>query len=109
MALEGIVQVIVFPDKVTVWVLTLTYNENGVLVDPTSVKVSITDPDDTVKVDEAAMTKYNGNTGIYEYFYHKGESADPMDEGQWRGEVITIDGTSPNDVVSSQNFAFEVK
>lgn len=109
MALEGIVQIIVFPDKATVWILALIYNENDALVDPTAAKVSIIDPDDTVKVDEAAMTQYETTTGIYEYFYHKGESADPMDKGQWRGEVLVIDGTGEAAVISPTKFAFEVK
>jgi len=109
MALEGIVQVIVFPDKATVWVLALVYDENKALVDPTAAKVSIISPDDEVIVDEEAMTQYESTTGIYEYFYHKGETADPMAEGQWRGEILVIDGSGADAIISPQSFAFSVK
>jgi len=109
MALEGIIQVIVFPDKATVWVLALVYDENKALIDPTAIKIYITDPDGTPKVDGEAMTQYDSTTGIYEYFYHQGVASDPMDEGQWRGEIVTIDGTGVTAVISSQKFAFEVK
>lgn len=109
MALEGIVQVIVFPDKASVWVLALIYDEDNALVDPTAVKVSITDPDDTLKVDEAAMTQYESTTGIYEYFYHTGTTSDPMDKGQWKGEILVIDGSGETAVISPQAFAFSVE
>jgi len=109
MALEGIVEVIVFPDKATVWVLALVYDEDKALVDPTAIKISITDPDGTVKVDGEAMTQYESTEGIYEYFHHQGVDADPMDEGQWRGEVLVIDGTGATAVISSKPFAFSVK
>lgn len=109
MALEGIVQTIVFPDKASVWILALTYDESGVLVSPTNVKVSVTDPDGTLKVDEQIMTLYDSNTGIYEYFYHKGASSDVMASGQWTGEILVIDGTGATAVISSQNFAFSVE
>lgn len=109
MSLEGIAQVIVFPDKATVWILALIYDEDDALVDPTAVKVTIIDPDGTTKVDEGTMTKYDSTTGIYEYFYHKGEDSDPMAEGQWRGEILAIDGSGATAVISPQNFGFEVK
>jgi len=109
MALEGIVQVIVFPDKATVWILALVYDEDNKLVDPTAIKVSIIDPDNEVIIDEEAMTQYDSNTGIYEYFYHTGVDSDPMDKGQWRGEILVIDGTGITAVISPQKFAFEVK
>jgi hypothetical protein len=109
MALEGIIQAIVFPDKATIWVLALIYDENKALVDPTAVKISIIDPDDVTQVNEVSMTKYEDTTGIYEYFYHKGTAAAPMDTGQWRGEIITIDGVGESAVISPQSFAFEVR
>ena len=109
MALEGIVPIIVFPDKATVWILALVYDENKALVDPTAIKVSITDPDDAVVVPEEAMTKYESTEGIYEYFYHAGVETDPMDKGQWKGEVLVIDGDDETAVISPINFAFSVK
>lgn len=109
MALEGIVQIIVFPDKATVWVLALIYDEDNKLVDPTAIKVSIINPDDEVIIDEEAMTQYESTEGIYEYFYHQGVDADPMDTGQWKGEILVIDGTGGTAVISPKSFAFSVK
>jgi len=175
MALEGIVQVIVFPDKATVWVLALVYDEDGELADPTAVELELLDQDGVVKagylsvtdsstftaglvvtgatsgakglviskpdgttlelqqiigvwqsgevitdtgagtstttstIASVPMTQYETTTGIYEYFYHTGASADPMDAGQWRGEIVTIDGSGATAVISSSKFAFEVK
>lgn len=109
MALEGIVPIIIFPDKATIWILALIYDEDKALADPTAVKVSITDPDGTLKVDGGSMTQYNSETGIYEYFYHKGESADPLDSGQWHGEILAIDGTGENAIISPKSFGFQVK
>ena len=109
MALEGIVPIIVFPDKATVWILALVYNADKALVDPTTIKVSITDPSGEMIVDEETMTQYESTTGIYEYFYHAGTETDPMDQGQWKGEVLVIDGTEETAVISPINFAFSVK
>jgi len=109
MALAGVVEVIVFPDKATVWILALVYDENKALVDPTAAKVSITDPSGTVQVDKGSMSQYESTTGIYEYFYHKGVDSDPMDSGQWKGEVLVIDGTGAEAVISPKNFSFKVK
>ncbi|HUS04141.1 MAG TPA: hypothetical protein VMY79_01220 [Dehalococcoidia bacterium] len=109
MALEGIVPIIVFPDKATVWVLALVYDEDKKLVDPTAIKVSITDPSGEVIIVEEAMTKYESTEGIYEYFYHAGVESEPMDKGQWKGEVLVIDGTEETAVISPINFAFSVK
>ena len=108
MALDGIVEVIVFPDKATVWILALIYDEDNALVDPTAIKVTVTDPDGTTQADEETMTQYESTTGIYEYFYHQGEGEDPMDEGQWKGEVVVTDGTGATAVISVKKFAFEV-
>jgi len=109
MALEGIVQCIVFPDKATVWVLALIYDEDNALADPTAVKVSITDPDGETQVDEASMTQYETTTGIYEYYYHKGVASTAMAAGEWRGEVSTIDGSGETAVISVQPFSFKVR
>jgi len=49
----------------------------------------------------------NGSfTGIYEYYYHT--TADSV-KGWWRGEVVTIDGSAPNDKTSIQTCGFRVK
>lgn len=106
--LEGLIEVHVFPNKATAWILAFIYNENGALADPTAVKVTVIDPAGTTKLDKGAMTKYESTTGIYEYFYHKGEASAVMDSGEWRGEILTIDGSGVDAVVSSKPFAFTV-
>jgi len=108
MALEGIVEVKVFNDKASVWILALVYDADGALIDPTAAKVSIIDPDGTTQVDEASMTQYDSTTGIYEYFYHKGEDSDPMDEGEWRGELLIIDGSGATAIITVKKFSFTV-
>lgn len=110
MALEGVIKAIVFPDKASVWIIALIYDEDKALADPTSVKVSLSDPDGgTLILDKVSMTKYEATVGIYEYFYHKGDTSAAMALGQWTGEIMTIDGSGATAVVSVQPFSFEVK
>lgn len=108
MALEGLVQITVFPDKATVWILAFIYDENGSLANSTAVKINISDPDNTLVVDEEEMTNYEGTTGVYEYYYHEGDSADPMDAGEWTGEILAIDGSGDEAKISPKSFAFTV-
>lgn len=109
MALEGVQTITIFKDRATVWILALVYDADGDLTDPTAVKISIIDPDGTTQVDEASMTQYDSNTGIYEYYYHKGASEDAMTEGQWRIEGDVTDGTGDDTITSPFNSSFEVE
>jgi len=52
----------------------------------------------------ADMTQQDSTTGVYEYYYHKGTGLDPMDDGEWRGEVVEVDGSGVNAVTSVGNF-----
>ena len=108
MALEGIKVITSFPDRATVWILALIYNADGDLVDPTSIKISIYDPDGTLKVDAASMTQYAATTGIYEYKYHMDATADAMAKGKWRILGDVIDGTGATAVISPFHSGFEV-
>jgi len=109
MALEGIVVITKFKDRATVWILVEVYNAAGNLTNPTSVEISIIDPDGTTQVDAGSMTQYNSNTGIYEYLYHKGTTTAAMDTGIWRIEVDVIDGTGASAVISPFNSSFSVE
>lgn len=111
MALEKVVVITKFIDVATVWILAFVYNAAGVLVDPSgSIKVTIWDPDGGDPVlDGQAMTKYDSETGIYEYSYHKGVDTAPMDKGEWRGRVDVIDGEGNLAVISPQSFSFKVE
>lgn len=63
----------------------------------------------TSTIASASMTQYESETGIYEYYYHKGTTAVAMDKGEWRGRVDAIDGELTNAVFSPQGFSFRVK
>ena len=108
MALKGVVTTKTFVDRATVWVLAHVYNADGDLVDPTSIKISIYDPDGTLKVDAASMTQYAATTGIYEYKYHMDATADAMAKGKWRILGDVIDGTGATAVISPFNSGWEV-
>lgn len=107
----GIKVITEFPDKATVRVVVYVYNDADALVEPNAVKVSIWDPSggDPVVDGEDIVVSGKVEDGIYEYYYHKDESADPMDEGQWRGEVAVIDSVGADAVISPGNFSFKVR
>lgn len=80
-------------------------DENGALVDPsTSIKITVTDPVGTVKVDAQAMTKFA--TGIYDYYVTTLSSSE---KGWWYGEVTVVDSVSGNPVTSKGVVGFELK
>jgi len=93
-----------FIAKTTVRVLAYVYDDAGNLVDPTSIKVTITDPDGTKKVDGVAMTK--GDTGIYSYYY---KTTTSTTKDWWTGEVEVIDGTGEAAKTSLGTFSFRIK
>ena len=95
-----------FLDKDTVLIRAYVYSLAGTLTDPTSVTIDIYDPDSTLQVDGGATT--NTDTGIYDYYYHKGATAAVMDAGRWRGIVWIVDGENDDAVTSHGTFTFEV-
>jgi len=100
-----------FPNKATVRIIVYVYNDTDVLTAPTSVLVSIWDPDggDPV-VDESEIVVTGAvETGIYAYYYHMNASADAMMAGQWRGEILVIDGAGATAVISPGSFSFKVR
>lgn len=57
----------------------------------------------------ADMAQHDATTGVYEYFYHLGLGVDPMDKGEWRGDILVADGTGIDTVYSPGSFGFAVK
>ena len=96
-----------FTNKDTVKVTVYIYNDSDALVDPTgSVKISIYDPDEVASIEDEDMSKVT--TGTYEYYFHKGAPATPLDSGKWRGVIAVTDGTGDDAVISEQGFSFKV-
>lgn len=94
--------IVKFLAKSTIWVRAFVYDKDGALVDPTtSIKLTLADPDGTVKVNAVGMTS-SGETGIYDYYY---TTLSDCAEGWWSGEVWVVDG----DKSSSGEFSVEVR
>lgn len=103
----GIEVIVEFIAKTTVRVLAYIYNDADALVNPTtSTKITITDPDGTTKVSGVAMSLVSGLTGVYEYFY---KTDTTLVKGWWRGEIVAIDGVTPDDRTSLGTFSFRLK
>jgi len=111
MALENIEVITLFPNKSTVWILAFIYNmADGELVDPTAVKITaIYNPSEEAEEEDKSMTKYDSETGIYSYFFHKGEEADPLAKGEWQVEGIVVDGSGASAIVTPFHHSFEVQ
>lgn len=107
----GIKVVTEFIDIATVRVVVYVKNDAEELVEPTAVKVSIWDPDGGDPVVDGVDIVSTGKVkdGVYEYYYHKDESADAMKAGQWRGRVAVIDSVGVDAVISPGTFSFRVK
>lgn len=100
-----------FIAKATVRIRAYVYSDAGVLVDPTSIKVIITDSDGKTQVPSEGngdddMTKDGENTGVYDYYYNTSTSSV---KGWWTGEVVAIDGSGNDAKTSVQRFSFKVK
>jgi acyl-[acyl carrier protein]--UDP-N-acetylglucosamine O-acyltransferase len=72
----------------TVRILVYVYDDDEVLVTPTSVSVSIVNPAGTVVVDDAAMSA--SATGVYEYYY---TTTSAVVEGNYQIEADILDGS----------------
>ncbi len=90
----------------TVAVRAYVYDEDDALVTPTSIKVTIKDPDGTTQVDAATMTQYGSVTGTYDYFYN---TTTATDTGKWYGEVVVVDGSGATAKTSIEPFGFKMK
>ena len=74
--------------------------ETWALTDPTSIKITIIDPDGNTKVDAANMDRVA--EGKYEYIYTL--PASPA-TGWWRGYIDVVNGSRPD----REWFGFTVK
>ncbi|MBA7476035.1 hypothetical protein ES707_11410 [subsurface metagenome] len=112
----GIKVIMEFPDEATVRVIVYVYNDENVLTQPTAVKITIFEPsydpegeDPPIVNGEDIVVSGRVEDGIYEYYYHKGETSEPMEAGQWRGEVAVIDGGGTGAIISPGKFSFKVR
>lgn len=64
------------------------YDIDNALVDPTSVTITITDPNGTEAVTDGAMS--TSSTGIYDYYY---TTTTAIKYGEWRYVITATDGT----------------
>jgi len=92
-------------DTVAVFAENKTYNFTTEVwttgdADANYPKITITDPDGTVKVDAASMTK--DTTGKYEYLY---QLATDASKGEWIGYVQTAN----NSKTDKKYFSFAVR
>ena len=71
----------------TVYIEDTLRDTDDVLLDPTSAKVTITDPDGVVKVDAENMTKKS--TGVY-YYNWQSEVTDPT--GIYEVKTVAVSG-----------------
>ena len=97
--------VVKFIRESTVWIRTYVYDSDDALADPTSITITIVDPDGTTQVDEADVTT-NPSTGIYDYYYTTESDAT---EGWWQGEITAVDGAGDTAKYSKESFSFKVK
>lgn len=88
----------------TVRIRVYIYDDDGDLVDPTSVKCTIIDDDGTTQVDAQDMTQ--DVAGVYDYYYNTTTSSAT---GWWRGQVDVVDGTGGDARTSIAAFGFRVK
>lgn len=98
--------IVKFLSKSTVFIRALVYDSDGELADPTSITVTVVDPDGTTQVPATAMSKHGTDTGTYDYFY---TTESDCAEGWWSGEVWATDEIGERSVLSSKSFGFDVK
>lgn len=72
----------------TIRTICYVYDDDEALVDPTSVSITIKDPDGTLVANDQAMTK--NSTGMYEYFYTPATTAIL---GRYQIECDVLDGS----------------
>lgn len=97
----------IFLSRASVRVIVFNRGDDGQLVNCTTAKLTIKDPDGVKKVDDQAMN--NISTGIYDYVYHKGEGVDPLDAGVWTYEGDVWDGSGAGAINSPFEGEFTVR
>lgn len=94
-----------FQPEATVWVLAYIYDRrSGNAANPTTIQLTISDPDGVAQVSNEAMSKHTD--GEYEYFYNLPAGAT---KGWWRGLVKVVEGEGPNAKTTISTFGFRLK
>ena len=99
----GVKTQVEFIAAATVGVRTWVYDDDDTLSTPTSITITIKDPDGTAQVSASAMTE--NATGIYDYFYNTTTSTA---KGSWTGFVTVTDGTGDTAKTSLDDFEFTI-
>ncbi|MGA2669951.1 MAG: hypothetical protein ABSF21_00820 [Dehalococcoidia bacterium] len=103
MHIESIIQ---YTAKSSVRTIVSVFDDNDELVDPTSILITITDPNGLVKVTaEEIITSGKIAEGIYDHYYNT--AADSI-KGWWHGIAEVIDGSGPTARTSMGNYSFEI-
>ena len=100
----GIPIVDVFIAKSTVMVWAYVYDDDDALIDPTSMTITIRDPDGDVAVEDQAMTK----KAVGQYYYQYRTST-LTTRGQYAGEILATDGSGETAIVTPIAFSFRIK
>lgn len=97
-----------FIAKATVRTRVHVYNDAGTLTEPTSVQISIWDPDGGDPVVDAVEIVVDGKVedGIYGHYY---KTTTASKKGWWRGQADVVDGVDPDDITSVGTFGFRIK
>ena len=90
-------------ETVAIWAYFKDWDGNYVSPDQ-GVKVTLTDPEATVKVDDQAMTE--SDTGKFVYYYN---TASDDELTYWNYKCTGQDGTDPSDKYSVTYGSFELK
>jgi hypothetical protein len=98
------IEVHIFNAGRTVQCWAFITDNDGVLVDPTSVAITINDSADAVKVASASMTKHE--IGVYYYNYNI-PAAGPT--GHWLVTAVATDGVGIGAYTSDDTGSFEVQ
>lgn len=96
-----------FIAKETVRTRVHIYDDDDALVEPTSVLITLTDPDGDVEVDEEEIVVTGKQEdGVYDHFYNT--TVDSV-EGWWLGEAVITDGSGDGAKTTACPFSFKVK
>lgn len=105
--MPGIEVVTTFQPDETVWVLAYIYDRRtGLAADPTTITVTISDPDGIAQISDKAMSKHAN--GEYEYFYNLASDA-PRGNKWWRGVIKVVDGSGESAKTTIGTFGFRIK
>ena len=88
-------------------VIVIVKDDDKALVDPTSVLVTLTDPDGTDQVDQNEIVVDGKiSTGLFEQYYNTSGSSVT---GWWQGKIEVVDGSGDTARTSIATFSVNVK